>query len=132
MAGGVDVASQNFGERGTAFLSGIPGLDDAGDFIEPGSHVHATAGTDDDDDVLVFRGDLLDEFVLSGRKFEGTVPAFGFALRIESDGDYDCLSFGGQLFDGGLNPIALRNNPHANERRAETLSRVVLRDNFWW
>ena len=63
LAGGVDVAGEDVGERLGAADAGIPGLDDAGDLVDPG-HGGGAAGFEHDDGFGVGGGDGFNERVL--------------------------------------------------------------------
>jgi hypothetical protein len=79
------------GERGTAFLSGIPGLQHRWDTINPAIHVDPTAGRDDHDRALVEGGHSFNELVLSRREPERAIGPFALAFRVKTNGDDDCV-----------------------------------------
>src|SRR2546425_2126804 len=93
----VHVTEEKFGQSRAAFLSWIPGLDKRRDMIKPGIHVHVSAGRDHNNGVLVGRGHLLYQLVLSGRQTKSSVRAFALSLWIESRGDYHDIGFRGEL-----------------------------------
>ena len=66
-AAGIDVAEQHAGDRGSALLPGVPGLEQRGDFVPPGRE-HRCAGLEHDDRVRVCPSDLVDQLVLQAER----------------------------------------------------------------
>ena len=130
MSGRVDVAEQNLRQRSATLLTWIPGLNYGRHFLDPRNHVHATTGSNHKNSVLVFRSDLLNEFVLSGRQFEGAVPAFGFGQRSEADREDNDIGICSQLLGSGINPRSLRHDSHTNEGRPKSWPGVVLENDL--
>ena len=56
----IHVSEKNLGQCCAALLAWIPGLQDCGDAIEPGVHIHCAARRDHHDRVVICRCDLLD------------------------------------------------------------------------
>src|SRR5215471_14361431 len=84
-AGRIHVSKKYFGQCRTSFLTWIPGFDQTRNAVDPVAHVNAAAGCDRHDDVAVDIGEFTDQLVLTGRKTEGSVRAFAFGVRIETD-----------------------------------------------
>src|SRR5438445_9451005 len=72
-------------DRGSALLSRIPGLHERRHAIEPCVHVHAPAGGENHNRVLVRRNHFLNELVLPGRQAKSAVRALTFGPRVETD-----------------------------------------------
>src|SRR2546425_2331790 len=79
------VAEQNFSQRCSALLSGIPRFKQRRNATEPDIAVHIPARGHDYNRVFIGSSDFLDEFFLSRRKPECTVRAFTLARVIEAD-----------------------------------------------
>ena len=87
LGGGVDVAVEKGGEGVAFFLAGVPGLEDAGNPIDPG-HEDCAAGVEEDDGVLIGRGYSGDEGVLVVWEREiVSVVAFRFMGFNEDEGN---------------------------------------------
>src|SRR5437660_561163 len=79
------VAEQNFSQRCSALLSGIPRFKQRRNATEPDIAVHIPTRGHDYNRVLVGAGEFPNEFFLSRRKPECTVRAFTLARVIEAD-----------------------------------------------
>src|SRR2546430_13559731 len=79
------VAEQNFSQRCSALLSGIPRFKQRRNATEPDIAVHIPARGHDYNRVFIGSSDCLDELFLSRRKPECTVRAFTLARVIEAD-----------------------------------------------
>jgi hypothetical protein len=97
VAGGVDLAGEDFCEGGAAGLAGIPGFEQRGDLVDPLGGVDVAAGGEGDDGVRVDGGDGADELILTEGKREGAVAAFGFGVLLEAGGDDDGVGVAGEL-----------------------------------
>src|SRR5258708_29821336 len=60
-AGWTVFAKQHLGQGGATLLPGIPCLEERGHPIEPWDHIHGTARSHHDDDVLICSGELRSE-----------------------------------------------------------------------
>ncbi len=98
VAGGVDVAEEDFGEGGAAGLAGVPGFEEGGDAVEPEVRVDVAAGGDGDDGFGVGGGHGLDELILAEGEGEGAIAALALVGVVEAGGDDDDIGPGGELF----------------------------------
>src|ERR1700730_3251376 len=78
-----EVAEENLPKRRAALLPRIPGMQNRGNLIKPLAHIDVSAGIENNDYILVYAGDLLDEDVLTSRT-EGAVAPLSFGIGIES------------------------------------------------
>src|ERR1700691_6276953 len=78
------VAKQELGQRRASFLTCIPGFENSGHVIKPCVHVYCPAGSQDNDRFLVRSRELIDQFVLCGRKLEGAISSFAFGVGIKT------------------------------------------------
>src|SRR5579863_537292 len=109
-AGGAEVPENNLGESRATLLAGIPRLEQGGNAIEPGIHVHATAGSNHDDGVLVCGCEFLNQLVLSRREAEGAIGPFALGLRVEAYRNNNSVRRRGNFFRCGIDVASLANN----------------------
>src|SRR5258708_27444364 len=95
-AGRTVITEENLRQCGAALLSRIPGVEQRGNLVDPTCHVNVSTGSEDNNDILVGLGDLLNEVILTSGQAKRTIASLTFRRWIEAHAENHHICFFGQ------------------------------------
>ena len=119
-AGGIYVAKYNLGQSRSAFLAGVPGLNQGRGFVHPLAHVGSAARGNHHNNVLVIGQRGFDQRVLIQRQLEGSVIALAFIGGIKTCANHHRVRVRDHGGDRGVNNLVNGLNAQGHPAKIHT------------